>query len=85
MKNWLWNRIVTHYDIVRDGASNVEIWTIKAPQSVLRQIDTIYEEVSFLEVYSDAIQVILWQCQLKKQSIKKCQSFFFKEIKEQLL
>ena len=55
MKNWLWNRIVTHYDIVRDGASNVEIWTIKAPQSVLRQIDTIYEEVSFLEVYSDAI------------------------------
>ena len=55
MKNWLWSLIVTHYDIVEDGASNVEIWTIKAPQSVLRQIDTIYEEVSFLEVYSDAI------------------------------
>lgn len=52
MKNWLWMHMVTHYNIVDDGISNVEVWTISAPPSILRQIDTIYDMVCEMEVYS---------------------------------
>ena len=55
MRNWFWSHIVTHYNIVNDGNSNVEVWTIKAPPSILRQIDTIYDEVCALEVYNQEI------------------------------
>ena len=52
MKNWLWKRMVTHYNIVDDGISNVEVWTISAPPSILKQIDTIYDMVCEMEVYN---------------------------------
>lgn len=52
MKNWLWMHMVQHYNIVADGTSNVEVWTISAPPSILRQIDTIYDMVCEMEVYS---------------------------------
>lgn len=52
MKNWFWSHIVTHYNIVNDGMGNVEVWTISAPPSILRQIDTIYDEICEIEVYN---------------------------------
>lgn len=52
MKNWLWMHMVQHYNIVADGISNVEVWTISAPPSILRQIDTIYDMVCEMEVYN---------------------------------
>ena len=52
MKNWLWRRMVQHYNIVPDGISNVEVWTISASPSSLRQIDTIYDMVCEMEVYN---------------------------------
>ena len=52
MKNWLWRRMVQHYNIVPDGISNVEVWTISASPSILRQIDTIYDMVCEMEVYN---------------------------------
>lgn len=52
MKNWLWMHMVTHYNIVDDGISNVEVWTISAPPSILKQIDTIYDMVCEMEVYN---------------------------------
>ena len=52
MKNWLWMHMVTHYNIVPDGISNVEVWTISAPPSILKQIDTIYDMVCEMEVYN---------------------------------
>ena len=55
MKNWFWSHMVKHYNIVKDGNSNVEVWTISAPPSYLRQIDTIYDEVCKLEVYTEEI------------------------------
>ena len=53
MNNWLWSHMVTRYNIVRDGISNVEIWTISAPPSVLKQLDKIYDEVCQLEIYNE--------------------------------
>ena len=44
--------MVTHYNIVDDGISNVEVWTIYAPPSILKQIDTIYDIVCEMEVYN---------------------------------
>ena len=52
MKNWLWMHMVTHYNIVDDGISNVEVWTISAPPSILKQIDTIYDMVCEMEIYN---------------------------------
>ena len=52
MKNWLWWNMVRHYNIVDDGISNVEVWTISAPPSILKQIDTIYDMVCEMEVYN---------------------------------
>ena len=52
MNNWFWSHIVTHYNIVDDGIANVEVWTISAPPSILRQIDTIYDEICDIEVYN---------------------------------
>ena len=52
MKNWLWMHMVQHYNIVDDGISNVEVWTISAPPSILKQIDTIYDMVCEMEVYN---------------------------------
>ena len=53
MNNWFWSHMVTHYNIVKDGISHVEVWTIKAPPSILRQIDTIYNEVCEIELYKE--------------------------------
>lgn len=47
--------MVKNYNVVDDGNSNVEVWTISAPPSYLRQIDTIYDEVCTLEVYTKEI------------------------------
>ena len=52
MENWLWMHMVTHYNIVDDGISNVEVWTISAPPSILKQIDTIYDIVCEMEVHN---------------------------------
>ena len=52
MKNWLWRHMVQHYNIVDDGISNVEVWTISASPSILKQIDTIYDMVCEMEVYN---------------------------------
>lgn len=52
MKNWLWRNMVRYYNIVDDGISNVEVWTISAPPSILKQIDTIYDMVCEMEVYN---------------------------------
>lgn len=49
MNNWFWSHMVTHYNIVKDSSANVEVWSIKAPPSILKQIDTIYDEVCILE------------------------------------
>lgn len=55
MKNWFWSHMVKHYNVVKDGISHVEVWTISAPPSYLKQIDTIYDEVCTLEVYNKKI------------------------------
>lgn len=52
MKNWLWRHMVQHYNIVPDGISNVEVWTISASPSILKQIDTIYDIVCEMEIYN---------------------------------
>ena len=52
MKNWLWMHMVIRYNIVPDGISNVEVWTISAPPSILKQIDTIYDMVCEMEGYN---------------------------------
>lgn len=52
MKNWFWSHMVKHYNIIDDGISNVEVWTISAPPSILKQIDTIYDEICEMEVYN---------------------------------
>ena len=52
MKNWLWMHMVQHYNIVPDGISNVEVWTISASPSILKQIDTIYDIVCEMEIYN---------------------------------
>lgn len=52
MKNWLWRHMVQHYNIVPDGISNVEVWTISASPSILKQIDTIYDIVCEMEVHN---------------------------------
>lgn len=52
MKNSLWKYMVKSYNIVNDGISNVEVWTISAPPSVIEQVNTIYDEVCELEVYN---------------------------------
>ncbi len=49
MKNWLWSSMVKYYNIVNDGQQNVEVWTLYAPPVILNQINTIYEEVCYLE------------------------------------
>lgn len=49
MNNWLWSCMVERYNIVKDGNSNVEVWVISAPPSILKQIDKIYNEVCYLE------------------------------------
>ena len=55
MRNWFWSHMVKNYNVVKDGNSNVEVWTISAPPSYLKQIDTIYDEVCTLEVYTKEI------------------------------
>ena len=52
MQDSLWYDMVRHYNIVDDGMSNVEVWTLTAPPSILKQVDTIYDEVCTLEVYN---------------------------------
>lgn len=49
MKNPLWSLLVRHYNIVKDGNQNVEVWVITAPPSILKQIDDIHDEVLIIE------------------------------------
>ena len=49
MNNILWRTLVKHYNVVKDGSQNVEVWSIYAPPLILNQIDEIYEEVCLLE------------------------------------
>lgn len=50
MNNWFWSTIVDYYNIVKDGNKNVEVWSITAPPQIIRQLNTIYDEVCFLEI-----------------------------------
>lgn len=49
MNNWLWSHMAKYPTIVKDGNSNVEVWHIYAPPSILKQLDKIYDEVCYLE------------------------------------
>lgn len=49
MKNMLWSSIVDDYNVVKDGSQKVEVWIISAPPSILKQVDTLHDEVWFLE------------------------------------
>ena len=47
--NYLWSCLAKRYNVVNDGNSYVVVWTVEAPPSILNQINTIYDEVRYLE------------------------------------
>ena len=48
-ENTLWNMMVSHWNVVKDGNRYVAIWTVKAQPEILKQVNKIYKEVCYIQ------------------------------------